>query len=141
MIEYKNKVIDEAPKWGKISYDLTLKKNINSIEWKPASVIKHSQDFVDWISGITNGYFHQKKYYLPFELYKKQAYDWLKTNADPQKFSDDFNFRQCAQEELTRISENTLYFAEKYGYVAEGSDDKGYIKYLAKEHNAFIYYL
>jgi len=131
----------DTPRWGRITYDLTITKKISSSEWRPQSTINHSPEFVGWIDSITYGYFHQKKYFLPFELYKKQCYDWIKTNADPNKYSDEYTRKQCALEELRRVDENTLYFAEKYGYVKEGSDDSGLIKYKSKEHNAFLYYL
>ncbi len=134
----------EDTQWGKITYDLTSinpTKKIKTSEWRPLSTINHTPEFVEWINSITYGYFHQKKYFLPFELYKRQAYDWLKTEADPNKHSDEYNRKKEIFSELDRCSDNTLYFAEKYGFVKEGSDERGLIKYHSKEHNAFLFYL
>lgn len=139
-------VTEDAPQesLGKIAYnfsDVPYQKKIKTEEWKPASTVNHAPEFVDWINSITYGHFHTRRFFFPYELYKRQAYDWLKTEADPNKHSDSYNRKQCVFQELDRCGANTLYFAEKYGYVKEGSGDTGLIKYHAKEHNAFLFYL
>ena len=131
----------EESRWGKISYDLTIKDDIKAVDWRPLSTVNHSEEFVAWINSITYGFFYQKKYYKKFELYKKQSLDWLNENHDPYKYSDEYSRKQEVFGELDRCGENTLYFAEKYGYVKEGNDETGMIKYHAKEHNAFLFYL
>jgi len=130
--------------WGTMTVNHSLCKTFKIItekDWKPKSLADHTPEFVDWINSITFGHFHNKIDYTPFEYYKLQAQRWLDENKDPNKYSDPHLKQECSIEELKRIDENTLYFANKYGYVKEGSNHSGVLKYIAKEHNAFLFYM
>lgn len=116
-------------------------KEILKSQWMPQSLVDHTEEFVAFIDSFLYDKFKNKSYYLPFELYKLQAHKWIEQQSDPNKFSDIYLKKKVALEEVRRIDDNALYFADKYGYVKEGSDDSGLLKYRSKEHNALLYYL
>ena len=114
---------------------------IESSLWKPQSTIYHTETFFEWINSMTFGYFPLKKQYEPFEFYKLQAYKWDKENNNPENVSDSELKTEVAIKEVERWNENTLYFANKYGWAKDGSNETGTIRYKAKEANAVLLYL
>lgn len=109
--------------------------------WQPKDIIYHAKDFVDWIDSITFGYFPNKIYYEKFEFYKLQAQKWFDENVVIENITDEEQRSDAILREYNRIDENSLYFANKYGYVKEGSTFEGTIRYVAKESNAVLFYL
>jgi len=125
--------------WGKVTISKKLfPQDVIEGNWKPKSTVNHTPEFVEFINSMLDGNFHQKSLYMPFEIYKAQAFSWLEENTDPYKTD---NPEEVIMEEMRRIDENTLYFAEKYAFIKEGSEDSGLLKYKSKEHNALLYYL
>lgn len=109
--------------------------------WKPKSVIFHDDDFWQWINSITFGFVHQKIYYKPFEIYKAQAQYYVDNARNPYDTDNLELKREIIMEEYAKIDCNTLYFANKYSKVKEGSSRSGKIDYVSKEHNAIIFFL
>jgi len=122
-------------------YNLKYRRKIYKHEWLPESTVKHSDEFFLWINSITYGYFPNKTEYEKFDLYKAQAYKWLGDKISIADISDEDLATEVIKEEYRRCDENTLYFADKYGIIKEGDTTGGTMRYTAKEHNAFIYYL
>ena len=115
--------------------------NIQKKDWLPASIVSHTDDFYDWVESITWGFFPDKKQYRPFEIYKAQAYKWLNENTSPLDFANEESYTDVVNEECRRCDENTLYFADKYGYLKDADLPQGYRGYIAKEHHALIFFL
>lgn len=142
VIEIHYKIMSENSKykdWGKVTISKKLfPQDVIEGNWKPKSTVNHTPEFVEFINSMLDGNFHQKSLYMPFEIYKAQAFMWLEENTDPYKTD---NPEEVIMEEMRRIDENTLYFAEKYAFIKEGSEDSGLLKYKSKEHNALLYYL
>ena len=125
--------------WGKVTLSPNvLQQDIEEGNWRPQSVVDHTPEFVAFINSMINNGFIGKTEYYPFEVYKAQAMKWLEDNIDP--YNTD-NPDYAIESELSRIDSNTFYFAEKYAFIKEGSDDSGILKYRSKEHNALLYYL
>lgn len=135
MSEKENKYKD----WGKVALIKGIEQEeITTENWKPKSVIDHTKEFVAFINSMITDGFNNKTTYRPFEIYKAQALQWLEENVDPYQAD---NPEEIIAQELKRIDDNTFYFAEKYAFFKEGSDDSGLVKYHSKEHNALLYYL
>jgi hypothetical protein len=125
---------------------LTRQRNKGAItddEWRPESVIYHTNEFWEWINSITLGFFHEKIDYAPYEKYKAQAQYYYETAENPYDAGGAYTEmrRESAHREFRKCDNNTLYFSMKYGVVKEGSDRSGKIDYVPKEHNAVIFYL
>jgi hypothetical protein len=119
-----------------------FRENISKEHWMPdGGVLYHSEEFVYWINSMLYGVFPNKVKYIPFERYKAQAYRWLQDNDNITDYRTDESRREYVYREMDRITENTLYFANKYGELKEGDIESGIIKYQAKEHHAVLFYL
>jgi hypothetical protein len=115
---------------------------IETSQWK---INKHAMDYdeglIQWVKRI-NKDFRQRGIYAPFELYKKQAKEWL---------NDDYQFSDCKdydeqvwwlKREHKRCKENTLFEANKYGYLKDPEDGgDAEIDYTAWECQAIILHL
>lgn len=115
---------------------------VQTSQWK---INKDAMDYddalVQWIKRI-NKDFRQRGTYEPFELYKKQAQEWL---------DDDYEYSDCKEfdeahawlvREHKRCKENTLYEANKYGWIKDPEDlGEDEIKYLAWEAQAIVLFI
>ncbi len=121
-------------------------ENITKADWMPDSIIRHTDDFYEWINSTTYGYFNENEVvsrlkFPKFEKYKAQCFKWLQEDSSPTNHVDDEKRVACIKQEYVRCRENTMYFATKYGFVKEGNDGSGKMRYKPKEHNSFIFYL
>lgn len=114
---------------------------VKDSEWKPKSVVNHTDDFYNWINSFTFSKFSDMTFYKEYELYKKQADIWMKEFINPYDCDGLEERRNIILKELDRIERNTLYFAMQYYEVPDGSVRSGRFKYVPKEHNAIIFYL
>lgn len=110
-------------------------------QWMPDSLIDHSEDFIHWINSMLHGAFSTKSFYKKFDYYKAQAWQWLQDKDTYFSYKTDDERRDFATREYNRCSENTLYFANKYGELKEGDAEHGFLDYNAKEHHAVIFYM
>ena len=115
-----------------IRYIYDGSKDISKEDWKPESLIHHTPEFVEFIDSINSG-FQKLSHYKPFQLYCQQSNDWMsESNESIYDYEIKEDQRDYAFREIERISENSLYFLDKYVHVKESTDDKGYMDYLAK---------
>lgn len=117
------------------------KQDLTKEDWKPASVLEHTPEFVKWINSMLYGYFPNKADYKKFTLYKVQAYRWLQDNDNISSYHTEDAKRDFKIREYNRCNENSLYAVNTYGELKEGDISSGYVKYQAREHHAVICYL
>jgi len=129
--------MDPFRKMNKVFFSGDIKKS----DWMPESVISHEKDFIDWINSITYGFFPNRIDYTKYNIYKLQAYRWLKDDDNITTYHTDDAKREFMMREYSRNEENSLYFVNKYGELKEGDISSGYVKYTAREHHAIICYL
>lgn len=124
--------------------DKSLTRPISKSDWMPRDIVYHEDDFYDWIESINSG-FRNKIYYEKFDLYVRQCNQWM----------DDPNHTRLSRmthrelldyymNELTRISENSLYATNMYLYRSDDSEPGGIAKYYANddyEHHRIQCYL
>ena len=115
---------------------------ISKKEWMPESVIYHTKEFYAWIDSV-NKDFTKRIYYEPFSKYVQQSSDWMAMGYSilDHTGQDEIEF---VVEEMERCSTNTLYFANKYGFLQEASEPSGRLKYLADEnyvHHQILFFL
>lgn len=115
---------------------------IESSQWMPESVIKHSKEFVAWINSINDDGFQQKIHYEPLELYVQQAHNWL---SDTETFEMQTTMDErwdYVKREFQRCYDNTLYFVDKYLYLKESDmEDASSMKYKAKPAHEVMLFL
>jgi hypothetical protein len=117
------------------------KPDITDSDWKPDSNLIHSEEFVTWVNSMLYNPITRMDKYLKYEYYKVQAFRWLKDKDTIVDHSTDDAKRQFIYREYERITQNTLYFAEKYGELKEGDISSGLVDYKSKEHQAIIFYM
>lgn len=114
---------------------------ITADQWKPQhDPLDYPIEFVKWIDSINSSWRNMIPY-EPFDLYVKQAYQWLRQNDDILNYEDEEGQEDYAYQEYMRCQENTLYFANKYGYIKDGDLEDGETKYEAWKPQAIILFL
>ena len=106
-------------------------KQIEKADWLPKSVVYHTNEFVEWIDSINDG-FQKMKAYKPFQMYCQQSEDWMAENDDIYQYETVDQRREFAWSEIDRIKENSLYFLDKYLHVKEATFAEGYMDYKSK---------
>lgn len=106
-------------------------KEISKADWKPKSLIYHTEEFVAWIDSINSG-FQNMVPYKPFQLYCQQSSDWMKDTDSFYDYETEDQRRDFAWNEMERITENSLYFLDKYLHVKEAGYEQGYMDYKGK---------
>ena len=107
---------------------------VETSQWKiNKDAMDYDDELVKWIKRI-NKDFRQRGTYKPFELYKQQANEWLN---DEVSFTDCKDYDEQVwwlKREHRRCKENTLYEANKYGWIKDSEEDGDTeIKYMAWE--------
>jgi len=110
-------------------------------EWQDQwSILDYPDDFWKWVNSINTSF--QKMVYLrPFERYVMQAHYWLHNDR-----TTIYNYQsredQIAYIEREKIrSANTLYFANKYGWLKDGNAPTGEVKFDAFPAQEVVFYL
>lgn len=116
-------------------------KDIKKSEWMPESVVEHKSDFISWINSILFNGFQNRESYKKFDLYRRQAYQWLHEKKNLGDFSDRHSRNEFLRKETMRMSENSLYAINKYDYLKEGSDESGKMPLVCAPHQEIISYL
>ena len=111
------------------------------LQWKPESTVEHSEAFVRWVNSFLYHAFSAIGHYKPFEDYCQQAYLWLKEDVSVMGIRDADQRRAVMLSEFGRCDRNSLYFANKYGYIKEGDDDSGRRRFSAFHHQAIVLFL
>jgi hypothetical protein len=108
-------------------------KDIETSSWYPSyPEFEHPKSFVDWVNSINSGWQNRIKY-KPFDLYCKQAEEWLKDKSDITDYETVDSQLNWLFNEVERCKDNSLYFCNKYGYIKEDKarDGSGRISYKA----------
>lgn len=116
---------------------------IKTSKWFPSHPdLEYPKSFVDWIDSINSGW-QNKKRYKPFEVYCKQAKEWLKDESKITDFDTEDGQREWLIREVQRMKDNTLYFCNKYGRIKEdkAKDGSGMIRYTAWEAQEVLLFL
>jgi hypothetical protein len=114
---------------------------IRTEEWYPQHPpLEYPKEFVAFIDSINKGWQNQIRY-EPYELYKQQAQEWLKDEDTITDYEDEEEQEDFIIREYFRCRDNTLYFANKYGWLKEGDVDGGGISYKAWKAQELVYFL
>lgn len=114
---------------------------VETYEWKPKhKAMEFPSSFVRWIDSINSGWLNRITY-KPFELYKKQAEQWIGENDDISNYRSQEQQEDYILQEYRRCRDNTLYFANKYGWIKEGQVAGGKLKYKAWEAQEVLLFL
>jgi len=110
-------------------------------DWFPThDPLDYTEDFAKFIDSVNTGWRNMKKY-TPFELYKKQAREWIEEDDRIENYIEKEDQEDYIAQEYTRCKQNTLYFADKYGWLKEGNAAGGQVKYKAWEAQRLILFL
>jgi hypothetical protein len=118
-------------------------EEVPSKAWKPQhEELEYPKEFVDWIDSINSGWENKKKY-EPFDLYCKQAEEWLKDPSEITDYDTESGQLEWLERELERCRDNSLYFCNKYGKIKEdkASDGSGMIQYKAWDAQKVLLFL
>lgn len=116
-------------------------ENILEEDWKPESVLEHTDEFYEFITSMNERGFQRKKKYKPLELYIQQAHNWLCDEDDFDDYADFEDQIKYFNKEFERCRQNTLYFVDKYLYLKEDDGKGNDIKYLAKPVHEVLLFL
>lgn len=116
-----------------------IDRPITQADWMPLEeeTGNYPADFVAWIDSINSG-FKNRIPYKRFELYCKQADEWLAEKTYFSHFSDSRDRFDFAVKEFQRIQENSIYFLDKYLYYKTGSKDNKYTSDHAQRVVAYL---
>ena len=116
-------------------------KEIKTSQWRPDHPpLQYPDEFVEWVDSINSGWQNMTQY-KPFELYRKQAYKWLKEEDEITDFHDEDDQLDFVAQEKQRCIDNSLYFCNKYGWLKEGDVEGGGVKYQAWKAQEVILFL
>jgi len=122
-------------------FDFEYEKFVNTDEWMPNhKPLEYPKSFIRWINSMNKGWRNMISY-KPFELYVKQANQWLDQNDDILNYRTKEEQEDYIVQEYNRCKENTLYFANKYGYLKEGSTSGGEFRYKAWKAQQILLFL
>jgi len=115
--------------------------HIETKEWMPFHApTVYPKSFVRWVNSINKGWKNRIQY-KPYDIYVKQAMNWLAEDDDILNYRDEADQEDYVIQEYQRCQDNTLYFANKYGYLKEGDAQGGKIKYTAWEPQQILLFL
>jgi len=118
-------------------------QDIPTSDWYPSHPeFEYPTAFVSWIDSINSGW-QNKIDYEPFEVYRKQAFEWLKDESEITDFETVDEQINWLSKEVQRCRDNSLYFCNKYGYIKEdkAADGSGMIRYTAWEAQEVLLFL
>jgi hypothetical protein len=116
-------------------------KEIPTRDWYPSHPeFEYPKAFVEWVDSINAGW-QNRKTYEPFELYRKQAEEWLKDESDITDLESEDDQLDWLFTEIQRCVDNSLYFCNKYGWIKEDKAEGGALKYKAWEAQEVLLFL
>jgi hypothetical protein len=92
--------------------------------------MEYPKAFVKWVDSMNKGWRNMTKF-KPFELYVEQAFKWEDEGDDISNYRSQEDQEDYLVQEYKRCQDNTLYFANKYGFLKEGDASGGELKYKA----------
>lgn len=122
-------------------FEYAEKQKVKTSDWKPSHApLDYPDAFYKWVCSINSGWRNMSRY-EPFELYVKQAEQWLADKDDILNYEDAESQEDYLFQEYVRCEENTLYFANKYGQIKDGDLDGGGMPYKAWKAQQIILFL
>lgn len=116
-------------------------EEISVSEWMPESTTDHTKEFIDWVTSITILGFSKRKNFSKLNLYVQQAYSWLSDGKTVSDFDEEHEQEDYMLSEIQRCRDNTLYFANKYGWYKDGDVENGEARYVASPAHEIMFYL
>jgi len=89
-------------------------REIKSEEWRPESLINHSDDFFHFVNSMNEDGFQSKIEYEPLKLYIQQAHNWLSEDDNINRYYSEEDKIEYAKNEIDRCRENSIYWLNKY---------------------------
>lgn len=121
--------------------DDIISDGVRTEDWKPShKEFEYPKEFVNWIDSINSGWQNKKKY-IPFDLYRKQAEEWLLDTSDILDYDTEEDQIDWLKTEIKRCKDNTLYFCNKYGKIKEDRVDGGALQYKAWDAQEVLLFL
>jgi len=118
-----------------------IAREIKTEEWFPSHPpLQYPKEFIDWVDSINTGWRNMIKY-KPFTLYVKQAKYWLSDNDSIYDYTNAEDQLDYIFQEKERVKDNTLYFANKYGFLKEGDVTGGEVSYEAWKAQQILLFL
>lgn len=115
---------------------------ITKKDWKPASITKHTPEFVKWINSINFQGFQNQTQYKPFLLYVQQMEMWTAENDSAANYDSLEEREEYEDRELRRYDENSLYFLNRQLRLKEGDMVSGSRTYRGtKGHQVILFML
>ena len=121
--------------------DIELQKEEDTrAEWlvKREGDITFDKELVAWVKSINAG-FQKRTAYAPFERYKAQAKRWTSDKIDFGGSREELI--RIAKKEKRKISDNSLYFFNRYVLLKEGDSPTGFTNPEAFEAQAIVCFL
>jgi hypothetical protein len=121
--------------------DMDIHGEILTEQWKPNhKPLEYPKSFVRWIDSMNKGWRNMTQY-KPFDLYVKQATQWTDEGDEILNYKIKEEQEDYIVQEYVRCKENTLYFANKYGWLKEGDVSGGEMKYAAWKAQQILLFL
>lgn len=124
-----------------LPFDLETDREISTSEWMPKhKPMEYPKAFVKWIDSMNKGWRNMVKY-EPFDLYVRQSKVWLEEGDEITNYKDRDEQEDYIVQEYKRCHDNTLYFANKYGFLKEGDVAGGEMAYKAWKAQQILLFL
>jgi hypothetical protein len=121
--------------------DEDIHGSVTTDQWMPNhKPLEYPKSFIRWINSMNKGW-RNMVHYKPLELYVKQAQQWVDEDDDILNYRTQEEQEDYIVQEYNRCKENTLYFANKYGYLKEGSTAQGEFRYQAWKAQEILLFL
>jgi hypothetical protein len=114
---------------------------ITSDQWMPKhKPLEYPKSFIRWVDSTNKGW-RNMTIYKPFDLYVKQAENWLGDEGSILDYRTKEEQEDYIVQEYNRCKQNTLYFANKYGWLKEGGEEGGGLQYTAWKAQQILLFL
>ena len=118
-----------------------FEKKVETEDWFPNhKPLEYPRSFIRWVNSMNKGWRNMIAY-KPFDLYVKQQQQWIDEDDHITNYSNTEDQEDYIVQEYKRCQVNTLYFANKYGYLKEGDASGGEVKYKAWKAQQILLFL
>ena len=118
-------------------------EEITTDMWMPESLIKHTDEFFNWINSMLYDGFQNKTDYKPLQIYIQQAHNWLSEEDSMNNYYSEEEKIIYARQEFERCKQNSLYWLDKYVKLFESDmldeTSRDYIAKPVHEVMAFMF--
>lgn len=121
-------------------HDAWKDRDIEKEHWKCENPADFSPEYARWINSHFRR-FCDLEAFEPFWLYKQQGDRWLAEPVPDLSTMDLYERMAFWREEFRRVSTNSYYAIERYGWYKESSLDGGEGKFVCNMAHIFLLYL